>query len=354
MGAGCGGSALLDAALDRRHVLGGLLALGATGMASEPAAAQKKAHRVDVHHHYFPPDMIKAQFDARAEGLIPAVKEWNVAKSIEVMDQGGIATAIVSTSSGAELRKAVSQDAMRKLARGCNEFAARMASDHKGRYGFFTFLPMPDVEGSLLEIAYAFDQLKADGVGFMTSYDNLWPGDDKFVPVLEELNRRKARVFVHPLAPYCCINLLPKVGNAIVEYPYDSGRAMLSLLFNGRFAQFRDITWIFCHAGGPIPMLAGRIANSSRNVKDLAQIAPNGVIEEFRRLHYETANSAYAPTIAALRQFVPASQILFGTDFPYISVMDNVDRIGKLGIPAADLAAIEHNNAAKLFARVTA
>jgi 6-methylsalicylate decarboxylase len=331
-----------------------LAALGAAAMATGPARAQGKARRVDVHHHYFPPEMIKAQVDARAEGLIQPVKDWTAARSIEVMDQGGIATAIVSTSSGAELRKALNQDGMRRLARTCNEFAARMAADHKGRYGFFTFLPMPDVDGSLAEIAYAMDQLKADGVGFMTSYDDVWPGDEKFVPVLQELNRRKARVFVHPLAPNCCVNLVPKVGNATVEYPYDSGRAILSLLYNGRFAQFRDIAWIFCHAGGPIPMLAGRIANSSRNVKDLAQIAPDGVLEEFKRLHYETANSAYAPTMAALRQFVPASQILFGTDFPYISVMDNVERLQKLGIPKADLAAIEHQNAAKLFARVAA
>ena len=75
---------------------------------------------------------------------------------------------------------------------------------------------------SLAEIAYAFNRTSrptAPG-GFMTSYDTLWPGDDKFVPVLEELNRRKARVFVHPLAPYCCINLIPKIGNAIVGIYY--------------------------------------------------------------------------------------------------------------------------------------
>ena len=147
----------------------------------------------------------------------------------------------------------------------------------------------------------------------MTSYDDKWPGDAAFVPVLEELNRRKAKVFVHPLAPYCCLNLVPKVGNAIIEYPYDSGRAILSLLFNGRFAAFRDITWIFCHAGGPIPMLAGRIENSARASKDRDQFAPKGLAYEFQRLHYETANSAYAPTMAALLKFVPASQILFGT-----------------------------------------
>lgn len=325
-------------------------------MAPSPAAAEAQArrHRIDVHHHFFPPEMLKAQRDARAEGLSPGVLAWTAARSLDVMDQGGVATAIVSTSSGAELRKSLDPAALRRLARTCNEFAARMAADHKGRFGFFAFMPMPDVEGTLAEIAFALDQLKADGIGFMTSYDEKWPGDAAFVPVLEELNRRKARVFVHPLAPYCCVGLIPNVGNAIIEYPYDSGRAMLSLMFNGRFAQFRDITWIFCHAGGPIPMLAGRIANSARSAKDLAQWAPQGIEREFQRLYYETANSAYAPTLAALRKFVPASQILFGTDFPYIQVEDNVSRLTALGIPKAELAAIERGNAARLFPRAGA
>ena len=319
--------------------------------AQAPAPARTKPFRIDVHHHYFPPQMLEAQVNARADGLSPGVKAWQVQKSIEVMDQGGVATAIVSTSSGLELRQSLDEQGMRTLARTCNEFAARMAADHKGRFGFFTFLPMPDVEGSLKEIAYAFDTLKADGVGFMTSYGEQWPGDEAFVPVLQELNRRKATIFVHPLAPFCCTNLQPGIANQIVEYPYDSGRAILSLLFNGRFVQFRDIQWIFCHAGGPIPMLAGRIENSSRNAKTLAQFAPQGVQAEFQRLHYETANSAYAPTMAALQKFVPASQILFGTDFPYIQVADNVDRLQKLEIPAETLAAIERGNAAKLFPR---
>ena len=89
-------------------------------------------------------------------------------------------------------------------------------------------------------------------------------------------------------------------------------------------------------------------------MKERERFAPEGLAHEFARLHYETANSAYAPTFAALRQFAPRSQILFGTDFPYIAVADNVERLGKLGIPADDLAAIEQANAARLFPRARA
>jgi 6-methylsalicylate decarboxylase len=314
-------------------------------------SSQKRRGRIDVHHHYFPPAMLEAQEASRAAHLTAAVRGWTAARSLDAMDEGGVATAIISTSSGGELRHTLDREAMRRLARTCNEYAARMAQDHAGRFGFFAFVPMPNVEASLKEIEYACDTLGADGIGLMTSYGDTWPGDEQFVPVLAELDRRKANVFVHPLAPDCCMNLVPNVANAVVEYPYDSGRAMLSLLFNGRFAAYRGINWIFCHAGGPIPMLAGRIANSARNAKDNATFAPEGVDHEFRRLHYETANSAYAPTIAALRKFVPPSQILFGSDFPYIGVADNAGRLDKLRLPAAERAAIEHANAKRLFPR---
>jgi len=336
--------------IDRRILLAALSAATLV----RPAAAVARTNRVDVHHHYFPPAMLEAQIAARAERIIPGVREWTPARTLAAMDAGGVGTAFVSTSSSAEVRKSLDKEGLRRLARACNEFAAQMATDHHGRFGFFTFLPLPDIDGSLDELQYALDVLKADGIGMMTSYDDKWLGDDRFTPLLDELNRRKATVFVHPLAPACCGNLIPGVANSILEYPYDTGRAVLSLLFNGRFVQYRNIAWIFCHAGGPIPMLAGRVVTQTKANKDLARVAPHGIDEELKRLHYETANSVYAPTMAALMKYVPVSQILLGSDYPYVAVEDNVERLQKIGLDFAQLNAIERDNAKKLFPRLNA
>ena len=113
---------------------------------------------------------------------------------------------------------------------------------------------MPDVDASLKDIEYALDVMKADGIGLNTSYGNKWLGDPAFKPVLEELNRRKAAVFVHPLGPECCNNLMSYVPASFTEYPQDTNRTVMSLLFSGTFTKTRDVSWIFCHAGAAVPL----------------------------------------------------------------------------------------------------
>ena len=319
-------------------------------------APVNKPHRIDVHHHFFPPEYLERLIVwAKATGVGAAVQkaqvDWTIAHAVEEMDRTHLATAVLSTSTPGVWFGDVAE--ARRLARICNEFAARMSADHPGRFGSFASVPMPDVEGTLVEIAYAFDVLKADGIGMPTSFDGAWPGDPKFTPVFEELNRRKAIVYFHPLAPDCCSALMDYVPASVVEVPQDTTRAVVSLLFSGTLSRFKDIRFIFSHAGAGVPVLAGRMSNAvTRSAKIEALVGPDGVDGvdgALRKLYYDTANSAYAPTMAALLTLVPLSQVLFGSDYPYLTIAQNLEDIGSAGLSPAQCLAIDRANALALL-----
>ncbi|MBI3513277.1 MAG: amidohydrolase [Proteobacteria bacterium] len=313
-------------------------------------------HRIDTHFHYFPPAYLEplAAWGQRVGfgGLRGPHRDWSIPKAIAEMDGNAIATAVLSISTPGVWFGEVAE--ARRVARLCNEFAARMRADRPRRFGLFAAVPMPDVDGTLAEIAYALDTLKADGIGLMTSYANTWPGDPSFKPVFEELNRRQAVVYFHPLAPDCCGSTVPGISGSPLEYPYDTGRAVLSLLINGTFARHRDIKWLFSHAGGPLPALAGRIANVVRARPDAAELAPDGVEREFQRLYYDTANAAFAPTMAGLMALAATSQIVFGSDYPYFTAGENVAALATITLSDADRRAIERDNALRLLPRLGA
>src|SRR5262245_49333960 len=133
--------------------------------------ARRTPHRVDTHHHILPPKYIERERD-RIVAVAPSFAEqmlgWTPQKSLDVMDAAGVQTAVTSISSPGIWFG--DNGAGRDLARDCNEFAARMAQDHKGRFGVFAALPLPDIDGCLREIEYAYGALKVDGIGLLTNY----------------------------------------------------------------------------------------------------------------------------------------------------------------------------------------
>ena len=189
----------------RRQFISGLAALGASALV--PAAGKAEAqHRVDVHHHIFPRAVLDLQERLNpAWGHLsppPALKEWTPAIMIEAMDRDGVATAIGSSPGQAAWFG--NPTAARQIMRAFNEHAAGIVRDHRTRFGFFAMLAPPDVDGSLKEVEYAFDVLKTDGIGLHSNYDGKYLGESAFAPVFDELNRRKAAVYIHPTSAPCC------------------------------------------------------------------------------------------------------------------------------------------------------
>lgn len=346
--------------LSRRHLLTGAAVFAASAVdpfpkASAQTSAQAPAQtatpptpfRIDVHHHLTPPDYIAAVHGKAT--IPPPSANWTINKTLDDMDAAAVQTAMLSISTpGLWFGDAT---AAAKLARGCNEYAAKLSLENKGRFGSFAALPLPNADAALGEISYALDTLKADGVLVFTSYEGKWLGDAAFVPVFEELNRRKAIVSVHPTTAACCGNLIPYIPDNVVEFGTDTTRTIASLIFSGAAERWPDIKFIFSHAGGTMPFLIERFEFLAR-MPQAAKMLPNGVRAPLQRFFYDTAQSSNPAAMGALRQLVEPTQIVFGTDFPYRTSIEHVTNLAGCKVVAPDLRKIERDNALGLLPRL--
>ena len=348
---GCCIEPTAGAGVSRRQMLAG----GAAAVAVATAAgfapkvfAQAAPHRIDVHHHVSPPTWLDAVKSIKKDN--PPMANWSVQKTLDDMDKGGVATAITSptTPQVIGLDKAVAA----RVARESNEFAKKLESDHKGRFGTFAMLPFPHVDECLKEIAYAFDTLKVDGIGCMTSYGDKWLGYAEFEPVWEELSRRKAIVYTHPTAANCCVNLVRGIDDAYLEFGTDTTRSIFSLIFSGSSQKHKDINWIWSHGGGALTAFAERFLVQAISRPPYAGKFTRATVEgELKRFHYDTAQVANNVTLAAMAQLMPISQIVYGTDFPYRSAVEHTKGVSEF-FKGDDLKAIDRENALRLIPRL--
>jgi len=325
--------------MDRREFIAALAALSAAR-----AWAQPRAQRIDVHHHILPPEYVKA-IAHRRETRVP---DWSPQRSLEEIDSAGIATAMLSlVNPGPWFGDAAEA---RRLSRIANDYGARVVRDHAGRFGLFASIPLPDTEGSLKEIEYAYGTLKADGIALVTNYEGRYLGDAAFAPVWQELERRKAVIYTHPIQGACCRDVKDDVSSSTIEYATDTTRTMASVLFSGTAVRYPNIRWIFSHGGGTTPFLLSRFTVAESNMKDKSRL-PNGVVAELRKFFYDTAQANHPGALAALMKLAPVSQVVFGTDFPFRRAADEVAGITNYGFGAADVQAIERGNVTRLLGR---
>jgi predicted TIM-barrel fold metal-dependent hydrolase len=245
---------------------------------------------------------------------------WSLQKHIDDMGAAGVTRSILSiTTPGVP----ETGERARTLARGTNEDAAKLAADNRARLGYFLALPMDNTDAALKEIEYGFDVLKAPGVGLFTSYGGEWLGDKRFDPVFEELNRRKAIVYVHPNTANCCGRLIPEVADPLIEFGTDTTRAIASYIYRGAARRYPDVRMVWSHSGGTMPFLMERFNGADRAPAARAQ-APEGFRAAASRFFYDIAQSTHAVPSRALRETVPVDHIVFGSDYPFRTSLEHV------------------------------
>ncbi len=327
---------------DRRTFLKALAATGAVSLLPDAALFGQSNTRlnvpggaIDVHHHFAPP------------GVPAARNPWSPELSLAQMEKFNIGLSILSMTQSGNLLYDNTPKGREAVRRG-NDYGAELVAKYPSKFGQFGGIPMPDVDGSLKEIEHMFDQLKVDGIGIYTN-DNQgrWPGDPYFEPMWQELNRRNAIVYMHPLAPSCCTDLKYGPSNAMLEYDFDIGRAVASIIVNGVMFRYPNLTFITAHSGGTVPMLVGRMKDRVPAASE--KYLPNGLYAEVRKWYFDVAHATFPWPFAAAKAFMPESHLLFGTDFSPEPIESTVNELPGLALPRPFELALLRGNAEKLF-----
>jgi predicted TIM-barrel fold metal-dependent hydrolase len=262
------------------------------------------SQKIDLHHHIVPKEYLKA---LASVGIKNAVGEpfpqWDIENTLNVMDRQGIAIAMNSISAPGIYFG--DNDFTQKLAHKCNEISASVVNKYPKRFGAFAILPLPDIEASIVELEYALDSLELDGVVLLTNYGGKYIGDSYYDELFHELNRRKAVVFVHPNIPP--LDTLPMIIKpAILEFVFDTTRAIANLIHRGATKRFPNISFIFSHGGGTVPFITWRITYGNKKI-----------INQLKRFYYDTAVSATPYALNSLLSLVEPTQVLYGSDYPF-------------------------------------
>lgn len=258
------------------------------------------------------------------------------------MDSTGIQKSYLSiTSPGVHL--VAGKDALAKqLARDCNEFAYSIKREMPDRFGSFASLPLPDLEGSIKELDYVCDHLKADGVVLHTNYHGKYLGDNYFQPIFKELNRRGVVVFIHPTSPCTmtapgCAHLkggpLPQYPVPVFEFMFETCRCVIDLFLSGAISRYPNIRYILPHAGGALPPLIQRFSEAATLIPNLSldtSVTPEGVRAMLNdRFWFDTAGPTFPEQIKSLLHYVRPDRICYGTDYPF-TPFQGVQHLGRI------------------------
>jgi predicted TIM-barrel fold metal-dependent hydrolase len=175
---------------------------------------------------------------------------------------------------------------------------------------------------------------------------------------MEELNRRKSLVYVHPtFSPCCTTNMVPGLVAPSLEFPYDTTRTIVSLITQGVTTKFPNIRFIFSHGGGAITGIYGRVAEMAHMPAFKGKF--DDMHKELVKLYYDTASLDPEVTLPALIKMVGPSQILLGSDYPLagppptdIMVKKAVKQFEDMHPSAKLKQAVEHDNPIRLLPRI--
>jgi predicted TIM-barrel fold metal-dependent hydrolase len=310
------------------------------------------AGKLDVHAHYLPEpyrELLERAGHSQPDGM-PQIPAWSAEQHVALMDRLGIATSLLSVSTpGVHFPEHASTA---DVAREVNEAGRRAVVDHPGRFGLLGALPLPDIDATLAEIAYCADELHVDGFILLTNVDGTYLGDPLWEPVFDELDRRSARVLVHPTSPACWAHTSLGRPRPMLEFLFDTTRAVVNLVLNGTVARHSNLRLIIPHAGATLPVIADRVALFSLALGVDASV---DVLRDLAGLHYDLSGTPLPRQLKALLELTSPGHLHFGSDYPYtpdfVAALA-AEQLDAAGEPPGSLIETLRANTVALFPRL--
>jgi len=302
---------------------------------------------VDIHSH---PVLAFGERAPVGQGKQP---DWSVESALSYMEEHDIAACVLSAPAAAN--DATGQEA-RDIARRTNEVLAEIVFQHPNRFGAVAALPGMNADGAIAEIGYALDTLKLDGVTTTTSINDVYLGEPRFDPWLEELNRRSATFFVHPTITKAGVTLLNGLNASVIEFMFDTTRMITNMVATGAKKRFSQIKIIAAHGGGTIPFLVNRIQTLEHTFgvgPGRLELSSEEVRDGIASFYYDLTAATSEAQLGAILKLVPVSRLLMGLDNPFMPKSTFAPAIADVGhYPAfneTDLRSISDENAFRLY-----
>ncbi len=309
-------------------------------------SARKMAGIIDVHSHIIT--------NLGSQAPMDKLPPWSIEQSLSIMDANGIAASVLSLPDSASHAKGLEAC---QLARRINEQLADIVSRHPTRFGAMATLPaLAATDGVLEEMTYALDTLKLDGVATTTSTDDVYLGDTRYEPWLEEMNRRGVTLFVHPVPAKASRSVDLGVDVSLLEFMFDTTRMLINMVFSGAKNRFSKIRIISTHGGGTIPYLMTRIETLEQVFgpgKGRPRLSPAQIREGLASFYYDLTAATSPAQLFALQQMVPCSHLVMGFDNPFMPGWTFQPAIQDMqrwkGFSDTDVSSIGHQNAEALY-----
>ncbi len=309
---------------------------------------------IDVHFHLIPQFYSDAVYEAGRGPAIGRYPDWSEELALALMDRHGIALAITSIAQPGVAFMPEAQAAA--FARRCNDYAAALIAKHPKRFGCFGLLPMHDIDTAIAEARYCLETLRFDGISLFASYGDKFLGDAAFDPLLAYLDGVSAVVHIHPGLHPSSRSLDLQWPGFMIEYPFDTTRAAVNLVFTGALERFANIRFILSHAGGTLPYLAWRLSVAPMIDKRLQQRTRAEIFAAFKTFWYDNALASGIEAMGTLSRVAAKERILFGSDWPFCNERVVAEEVKDFTAPdflAPNVRAmISRKNAVKLFPRL--